>query len=123
MAALEPLCRLLGINPEQLSREELIVIEAELFVRIINEMEKIMSEANVMKCVVNDLLATEEYSLSGIAFHTQIPEEVIFDVAAGHNESPSVTFWHRIIGLHKTVRPKLYHEIVKKIVSEYLPAA
>jgi hypothetical protein len=143
MAAIEPLCQLLGIGQGLLSREELIVLEAELFLRICDEVkaalkqeskeylksmkvdvdkEEAMLEDNIMRCVVNDILLTGEYNLSGIAYYTQIPEEVIFEVAAGRNESPSVLFWHRMIGLHKTVRPKLYQEIVKKIVADYLPA-
>ena len=39
--------------------------------------------------IIKDILSTEEYSLTGIASHTRIPEEVLSDVASGINSNPS----------------------------------
>ena len=46
MAAMEPLCRLIGINNKQLSREENFVLEVEIFTRICEELKEIIKNEN-----------------------------------------------------------------------------
>lgn len=139
----ELLCSEIGINPQKLSREERLIVEIELFIRVYEElsevfklryksyfrlmrfneeMEKTMLEDNFMQNIINDILQTEEYSLEGIAYYTQTPEEVISDVVAGQNTAPSLPLSRKIINLHRSVRPHLYREIMKKITAEYLVA-
>jgi hypothetical protein len=122
------------------SREENIIIEAELYTRIYHEMFEFfkvrykdyfrlikfnanmvneMMEDNFARCLVNDILSTEEYTLEGIANYTQTPEEVIVEVAMGQNTRPSAILLRRIIELHRMVRKELYHEMMKKIADEY----
>jgi hypothetical protein len=141
MPATEPLCQIVGINANNLSREENYIIEVELFVRVCEEikeiiklknkdyfrlmklnteMESAMLDAILIRHVINDILLTEEYSIEGIACYTQTPEEVISDVAAGKNPAPSLPLSRKIIELHRSVRPNLYREVMKKITSEYL---
>ncbi|MEO8400311.1 MAG: hypothetical protein ABI597_00770 [Gammaproteobacteria bacterium] len=141
MPATEPLCNVIGLKPHNLSREEFIVLEIELFVSVCEElkeilkthykdyfrfmkfneeMEKVMLEDNFIRFVINDILLTEEYSLQGIAHYTQTTEDVIEDVASGLNPAPSLPLSRRIIDLHRSVRPNLYREIMKKITTEYL---
>jgi hypothetical protein len=141
MTAMEPLCQLIDIHPNNLSHEENLIVEAELFTRICEElkeiirayyrdyfhlmkfnqlMENTMIEANFIRCVINDILATEEYSLSGIACYTDTPEDVIHEVIAGNNHNPSWLFSRKIIELHRSVRPEIYQAIMKKITANYL---
>jgi hypothetical protein len=141
MAATEPLCQIAGIRANTLSREENYIIEVELFVRVCEElkgiikslnkdyyrlmklstdMENVMLDESLIRHVINDILVTEEYSLEGIACYTQTTEDVICDVLAGKNPAPSLPLSRKIIELHRTVRPNLYREIMKKITSEYL---
>ena len=101
MSVMEPLCKVIGLKPQQLSKEEFFVLEVELFARVceeINEilktmykdyfyfmkfnteMENSMLEDDFMRFIVNDILLTEEYSLKGIACYTQSHEDVIFDI-------------------------------------------
>ena len=141
MPATEPLCHLAGLNPAKLSKEENLIIEVELFTRIYEALreeciakhknylpiirfntvtENEIMEAKVARDVVNDILSTEEYTLSGIACYTQTPEDVVYEVALGLNTNPSATFLRKIIELHRSIRRDLYSEIIKKIVTEYL---
>lgn len=141
MTATEPLCQLMGISSTNLTREEKYLIELELFVLICEELKKVikaknteyfrlmklnsemennMLDANLIRYVINDILLSEEYTLEGIACYTQIPEEVICDIAVGKNLSPSLPASRKIIELHKSIRPNLYREIMKKIAAEYL---
>jgi hypothetical protein len=138
MAAEEFLCQIAGINPQKFSKNENLFLEAELFIRAcdelkevfkikykeysdliqtIAEMENNMLEANFIKCIINDILLTEEYTLEGIACYTQTPEEVIYDIATGNNITPSLSLSRKIIEIHRSVRADLYKDIFKKIIS------
>lgn len=141
MAAVEPLCNVIDINSKLLSREENLIVEAELFIRVCDELrdlfkvfnkeylrllkldyerENMMIEADFLRHVVQDILMSKEYSVEGIAYYTQIPEEVITDLMLGKNAEPSLPLSRKIIDLHRSVRPNLYREIMKKVASEYL---
>ena len=74
-----------------------------------------MIETNLIRCVINDILLTEEYTLPGIAHYTDTPEEVIFELASGLNSSPTLLVSRKIIELHRTIRPQLYAGIVHKV--------
>jgi hypothetical protein len=143
MAAVEQLCQLLNINPRYLTPQENLILEVELFIRICEELkefykaknkeyfilmnvshekENAMLEAKFLRFVINDILMTEDYSIAGIAYHTQIHEDVISDIASGKNKTPTLHVSRKIIELHRAVRPDLYKEVVKKITTEYLAA-
>ena len=143
MPAMEPLCFLLGIKPKSLSREEIILLEAELFVRICNELKEWMKqqyknffdlinfsrakedailEKNLTQFIINDILSTDEYTMLGIACYTDTPEDVIRELASGLNSKPLAICFRKIIELHRSVRYELYQAIGKKIASEYLVA-
>ncbi|MEO8400522.1 MAG: hypothetical protein ABI597_01840 [Gammaproteobacteria bacterium] len=144
MPATELLCQIMGINPDKLAREEVIILEAEIFTRVCDElrefikdgyrnyfrimkfnaeMECEMLEGNFLRCIINDILLTEEYTLSGIAYYTQSPEDVIYEITVGNNNNPSMLLSRKIIELHRSVRPTLYREIIKKIAANFLSAA
>lgn len=140
MAATELLSDLVGINPRNLTSLEKFILEVELFTCIYEELKEIykaknkdyfflikstakkeedMLEAKVLCFVVNDILSTEEYSLEGIANYTQIPEDVVCDVILGKNQTPSLALAQKIIDLHRSVKPELYREVIKKIIDKY----
>ena len=141
MPATELLCHLVGICPAKLTKEENLILEIELFTRICEElkegfktkykdyfriikcnaeMENAIMEANFVRCVINDILSTEEYTLDGIACYTQTPEEVVHELATGWNTSPSAVLLRRIVELHRSVRRELYDAMMKKISATIL---
>lgn len=140
MPPMETLSQLANLNLCKLSKEENLFLEAEFFIRICEElkevfkarhkeyfrllnlnveMEDTMIEEKFIRCVITDILSTEEYTLPGIAYYTQTPEDVVYDIAMGRNTDPSSTLFRKIIKLHRSVRPELYREIMEKITSEY----
>lgn len=144
MPAIEPLSKLIGTNPCHFTKEENLLIEADLFVRICGEIkgifrekyqnyfglmrygkekENAMLDANFAKLIIQDILSTEEYNLNGITLYTNTFEDVIQEIIEGRNIDPSSNFLRRIIELHRMVRPDLYHAIFKKIASQYSTAA
>lgn len=141
MTATESFCQFLGVNPQTFSLSENIILEAELFDRVCDylkevyreqykdyfrlmkfttKMENTMLDENYIRFAINDILATEEYSVQGIAYHTRIPEEVICDVISGVNTQPSLPLSRQIIHLHRSVKPDLYREIMKKMLLTYV---
>lgn len=144
MPAIEPLCHLIGINSNKFSKEEIFILEAELLIHICYEikefyrdryknyfrlmkftieMENAMLDANYIRFAINDILLTEEYTLSGIAYYTQTPEDIIYEVVTGSNTRPSATFLQKIIELHREVKRDLYDTIIKKVYEQHLSAA
>src|SRR3990167_6614249 len=141
MPAIEPLYRLLGINPSKLTRIEITLLEAHLFSRIYKElkeffrkqhreyfylmkfthdMENLMLESNFLRLILKDILDSKEYTPAGIAAYTDIPIDVIQEVIDGRNTNPSAKLLRRSIELHQSIRPELYEAILKKVIDEYL---
>ncbi|TAK76073.1 MAG: hypothetical protein EPO11_04720 [Gammaproteobacteria bacterium] len=139
MAAIEFLCKDIGVDPRNFSKEELLFLEAELFFHVCNELkllfkenyrnyfrllrinpevEEEMIESNFLRYVISDILSTEAYTLSGIALYARVPEEVVYELISGNNTNPSLSLARKIIELHKSVRPDVYRKILLKVVKE-----
>lgn len=139
MSAIEPLCSAIGINPRNLSRKENFLLEAGLFLEVSNEikemfktqhkeyfclmnfnkeMENTMIELNFIRLLIQDILESEAYNLSGIACYTQTPEDAIQDLIIGPSDNPILMFPRKLIELHRLIRPNLYKNIIKKITIE-----
>ena len=144
MSAIEPLCRLIGINPSKLTKEENLLLELELFaciheelmeifkeqhrdffrlMKFTEEKENAMLETKFVHLIIQDILSTGEYTLEGIAHYADAHEEVIQEIYTGLNLNPSATLLRKIIELHRTVRRDLYHQITKKIALQHLAVA
>lgn len=144
MAAMEPLCHLVGISPSNFSREEIILLEAELFSHICGELREVfrqqykdyfrlmkftIEKENAMldnmfvRLIIKDVLSTDEYNVKGVAYYTDTHEDVIQEVVDGRNTNPSARLLRRCIDLHRSVRRDLYRSIMKKIAMKYLAVA
>jgi len=136
MTALELFSNLIKIDLSKFSNREIHLLEAELFSRACNELREIfrvqfksyfslmkftaekentMLETNFLRLVIKDILSTQEYDLSGIAYYTDTPEDVLYEVFDGRNTNPSATLLRRSIELHRSVRRDLYQEVINKI--------
>ena len=139
MPAMELLCQLMGINTRRLSKEENLILEAEVYMRICNEIlcayrskhkdyfelikfdrnkENTMMELNFIRCLINDIVESKAYTLSGIAYYTQIPEDVIEDLLLSCHANLLLTLPHKLIELHRSVRPEIYQDVIRKISDE-----
>lgn len=144
MAAIELLCHLVDINPSNLSRNEIILLEAEFFrqlceelkeifrkqykdyfrlMKLTIEMENTMLDNIFIRLLIKDILSTEDYNIKGVAQYTDTHEDVIQEVVDGRNTNPSARLLRRCIDLHRSVRRDLYRSIIKRIAMEYLVAA
>lgn len=144
MSATELLCRLIGVDPSKVSKEECMLLEAELFystceelkeyfrnqhkeyfvlMKFTMEMENIMLEENFIRLVIKDILLSNEYTLEGIAHYTGTHEDIVHEVISGRNSNPSAMLLRKTIELHRLVRSELYSTFMKKIAAKYLVAA
>lgn len=135
MAALEPLYHLLDTPKNGISKHEIRLTEVMLFLTLtpaihqaikhsrrqealtdtLIDKESTMIENNFVRNLIEDILSTEEYSLEGMAYHLNVPEDALSDILIGYNQSPSLALARRIMELHKCVRRELYQHLVKKI--------
>jgi hypothetical protein len=136
MPALERLCHFVGFNANQFTKEENILLEVELYSRITHqiwknykaqykdyfrivelnvEKENLIMEMHIIRCLINDILKSETYTLSGIAYYTETPEEIIQDLMIGYKIGPVLVFTRKLIELHKLVKPELYQDIIHKL--------
>jgi hypothetical protein len=90
MPSMEPLCYLIGVDSKKFSKNENMLLEAELFIRICSELKEIfrkkykdffhlmkftktkedaMLEKNFIRIILNDILSTKEYTVQGIAHY------------------------------------------------------
>jgi hypothetical protein len=130
---------LLRLDKHALSKTESLLLETKLIISIFNELLEIFRNQykdylNLIKycqegsmfCMslaqemIKDILSTEEYSLQGIAIHTNIPEEVLLEIASGINKNPTFDSSKKLFELHIMVRRNLYDNIIEKIMADYL---
>jgi hypothetical protein len=144
MSTVQTWSYLMGVPPQRLTKNEFLLLEAELFIRVVQEIKKIfrekhkvffnlmkytiementMIESNFVRLIIQDILCSEEYDLKGIAYYTNIPEEVVQEILMGLNTNPSAAILQRLIELHRLVRRDLYQTIFKKITVDTLAAA
>lgn len=144
MTMITPLCRLLGINPAILSPEENILLQLDLNKRIRDELKEIfrekykdyfmtinlskekenaMLEGKLLSLIVQDIIASGEYTAEGLAHYSNTHQEVIENVYFGESGAPSSTLFNKIIELHLTIRRELYDAIIKKIIAQYMTIA
>lgn len=139
MAAIERMSHLMGITLSTFSKEEILALEAELFVRICEELKEDFRKQyrfyfnlmrltkkkenkmldNMFVClVIKDILSTEEYNLKGVANYIDTHEDVIQEIVDGRNVNPSAILLRRTIELHRLVRPEFYRGVIKKAIEE-----
>jgi hypothetical protein len=139
MAALEPLCLLIGIEPGKLSTNENMILEFEFIYQIYAElkeifraynkeyyrliqfsyaMENVMLEKDFMNFVIKDILSTGLYTVDGIANYIGKDDEVVNDILVGRNDNPSLNLFRGIIQLHKNVRGDIYKNIMARIINK-----
>lgn len=72
-------------------------------------------DSKIIQLLIQSIVETGEYTLEGIAYHTRIPVEIIYDAASGINNQISITPWARIVDLYMQVKPD-----IAKVLSEKL---
>jgi hypothetical protein len=138
MATLEYLCQMAGVNPDRLSKEENFLLEATLLCSVCDELtafyksskiprkiqyyqerDNMISHRNIINLILQDLIRSNDYTISGVATYSNVPEEVIYDIATGCNCNPTLEVSRKIIELHRNARTDLYQRVMQKITTSY----
>ena len=61
----------------------------------------------IMQLLIQGIIETGEYTLEGIAYHTHIPLDIIYDIACGISNQFSITPWIKIVNLYMQVQPNI----------------
>jgi len=69
--------------------------------------ESYAMDNKIIKFLIQDIVETGDYTLEGIAYHTHIPFDVIYDLACGINTPLSITPWVKIVQLYLQARPEI----------------
>lgn len=70
-------------------------------------MEGYSMDSKIIQLLIQNIVDTGEYTLDGIAYHTRIPFDVIYDAVCGINNQFSITPWMRIVDLYLQVKPEV----------------
>lgn len=77
--------------------------------------EYYVMDSTIIQRLIRGIVATGEYTLEGIALHTRIPFDVIYDAALGIKNQISITPWSRIVNLYIQVNPDLKNILLNKL--------
>lgn len=80
-----------------------------------SSMESYLMDNKILQLLIQGIVDSEQYTLEGIAFYTNIPFDVIYDAACGISNHLSITTWTKIVNLYLQVKPE-----VAQLLSERL---
>lgn len=139
MSRIDLVSELLLIRPCNLTKVEKNLLEINLFALVYEELHKIFKQqyeryfklipfiylkdedmltVNFIQEMLKDILSTSEYTMSGVANYTNIPEEVLFDIILGTNTNPTFELSRKLFELHMVVRRELYRQILNKVITK-----
>ena len=78
-------------------------------------MESYVMDSKILQLLIKGIVDTGEYTLEGIAFHTNIPFDVIYDAACGINYHLSVTAWAKVVDLYMQVKPDIAQILYERL--------
>ena len=144
MTAIQTYLDFYGINVKSLNRVETFFVENILFDEISNRLiqfiknsyqiymrlihvsadkENAMIEGEFIRFIITDIINSGDYTLEGIAHYTDVPEEIIYELAVGKNFNPSLLLTKKLLALHRSIKPDFYRELLGKLAENYEQAA
>jgi hypothetical protein len=83
-----------------------------------SSMEFYNMDSKIIQFLIQGIIESEEYTLEGIALHTRIPFDVIYEAACGINNQISITPWLKLVDLYIQVNPAISHALIEKLLLE-----
>lgn len=94
---------------------ELFVSEVS-YKKINDSMECYAMDSKIIQLLLQGIVETGEYTLEGIAYHTHIPFDVIYDAACGISDQFSITPWARVADLYMQVKPEVANVLIERLI-------
>ncbi len=73
-------------------------------------------DSKIIQLLLKGIVETGEYTLEGIAYHTHIPFDVIYDAACGISDQFSITPWARVADLYMQVKPEIANVLIERLL-------
>lgn len=70
----------------------------------------------IIRTLIQSIIETGEYTLEGIAYHTHIPFDVIYEATYGEARELTITPWSRVVALFFKVRPDIAQLLINKLL-------
>ncbi|OGT42364.1 MAG: hypothetical protein A3F13_07215 [Gammaproteobacteria bacterium RIFCSPHIGHO2_12_FULL_40_19] len=74
-------------------------------------------DSKVIQNIIHEILETGEYTLEGMAHHTRIPFDVIYDAACGVMAEFSITPWSRVVAIYLQVKPEISNQLMEWLLA------
>ncbi len=81
-----------------------------------SSMECYTMDSKMIQLLIHGIVETGEYTLEGIAFHTRIPFDVIYDAACGSSNQFSITPWAKVVDLYLQLKPDVTQVLIEKLL-------
>jgi len=82
----------------------------------IDTMECYTMDSKLIQFLIQEIVKSEEYTLEGIAYHTRIPFDVVYEAACGISNHFSIIPWAKIACLYLQVRPDVGKLLIDKLL-------
>lgn len=79
--------------------------------------EDYLMETKLIQTMIHEILQTGDYTLEGIAYHTRIPYDVVYDAACGINQQLSMLAWSKMVRLFLQTKPEVAKVLNEKLVN------
>lgn len=79
-------------------------------------LESYAMDSKITQLIIQGIVETGEYTLEGIAYHTHIPTDVIYEAACGINNQSSITLWARIVDIYMQVKPDIAQMLIVRLL-------
>lgn len=73
-------------------------------------------DTKITQLLIHGIVESGEYTLEGIALHTRIPVDVIYDAVFGKLNQITITPWSRIVGLYLQVKPEISKKVFERLI-------
>lgn len=74
-------------------------------------------DSRIIQLLIHGIIDTGDYTLEGIAYHTHIPFDIIYDAACGIGNEFSITVWTKLVELYLEVKPDVNQLFMEKLIT------
>ncbi len=92
------------------------IFEHEMEMNHQSLLEYYAMDSRIMQLLIQGIVDTGEYTLEGIAYHTDIPLDVIYDAASGINNQITAAPWARVADLYMQVKPEIAYVLTDRLL-------
>jgi hypothetical protein len=78
--------------------------------------ESYTMDSRMIQLLIEGIIETGEYTIEGIAYHTRVPLDVIYDAASGISNHFSITPWARVADLYMQVKPEVTQMLIDRLL-------